>query len=416
MTFGIVFLPKTSKSKNGMAPLYARITLNGERVEISLQRRISLNLWDERKSRLRGSSIESRQVNKSLDRIYNKLYESFRQLQDTGQLLSAHAVKSRYLGKDDSFKKLSEILDYHTEHMKDVLKYGTMKNYYTTERYLYKFLKGHFKREDIYLKQINYGFITEFEHFLRNYKPKRDRKSPTNNGVMKHLERLKKLLNLAQKLEWVDKDPFSKFQLKFTKHERAFLSEEELKRLEDYQFERITHRKTRDVFVFSCYTGLSWIDTRNLKPENIVLGVDGKKWIFTAREKTEQAVKIPILPKAKQIINKYREQSEWSKLVLPVYSNQKTNKYLKEIAILLRIQKKLTFHVARHTFATTVTLSNGVPIETVSKMLGHTKISTTQVYARVMEQKISNDIRDLKSRLEQERKLDGKGYRIIAES
>ena len=395
VTFGIVFIPKSSKARNGQAPLYARITLNGERVELSLQRRISLNLWDERKSRLKGSSIESQQVNRSLDRTYNKLYECFRQLHDSNLLLSAQAIKARYLGKDDSFKKLSELLDYHTEHMKDVLKYGTMKNYYTTERYLYKFLKKEFKAEDIFLKQINYQFITDFEHFLRNYKPKRERKAPTNNGVMKHLERLKKLLNLAQKLEWVEKDPFAKFQLKFKKSERAFLNEEELKKLEEYQFEKITHQQTRDVFVFSCYTGLSWIDAKNLKIENIVIGFDGRQWIFTAREKTEQPVKIPILPKAMEIIEKYKDHCECCGYILPVYSNQKTNEYLKQIAIILKIKKKLTFHVARHTFATTVTLSKGIPMETVSKLLGHSKLSTTQIYARVLESKLSNDMEKL---------------------
>ncbi|MDT0641956.1 site-specific integrase [Zunongwangia sp. F363] len=404
VTFGIVFIPKSSKATNGKAPLYARITLNGERVEISLQRRISLNLWDERKSRLKGSSMESQQVNRSLDRIYNKLYECFRQLNDANLILSAQAVKARYLREDDSFKKLSELLNYHTEHMKDVLKYGTLKNYYTTERYLYKFLKRKYKANDIFLKQINYQFITDFEHFLRNYKPKRARKAPANNGVMKHLERLKKLLNLAQKLEWVDKDPFAKFSLKFKKAERAFLNEEELQHLEEYLFERSSHKKMRDVFVFSCYTGLSWVDVKNLEPKNIVAGIDGRKWIFTVREKTEQPLKIPILPKAMEIIWKYEKQAECSGFVLPVYSNQKTNQYLKEIAEKLKINKTLTFHVARHTFATTVTLSNGVPIETVSKLLGHSKLSTTQIYARVLENKLSSDIDNLEEKMAKKKK------------
>lgn len=399
VTFGIVFIPKSSKAKNGKAPLYARITLNGERIELSLQRRITLNLWDERKSRLKGCSAESIQVNNSLDRVYNKMYESFRQLQNENKLLNVGMIKARYLGADDSFKKLSELLNYHTEHMKEVLKYGTMKNYYTTERYLYKFLKKQFKANDIFLKQINYQFITDFEHFLRNYTPKRDRKAPTNNGVMKHLERLKKLLNLAQKLEWVDKDPFAKFSLRFKKTERAFLCEKELQSLEQYHFNRITHQQTRDVFVFSCYTGLSWIDAKNLKPENIVIGIDGRKWIFTAREKTEQPVKIPILSKAMEIIERYQDHSECSGYILPVYSNQKTNQYIKEIATKLKIKKKLTFHVARHTFATTVTLSKGVPIESVSKLLGHSKLSTTQIYARVLESKLSEDMLALKDKL-----------------
>ncbi|WP_144958311.1 site-specific integrase [Gillisia sp. Hel_I_86] len=256
-----------------------------------------------------------------------------------------------------------------------------------------------FKAEDIYLKQINYQFITDFEHFLRTYKPKRARKAPTNNGVIKHLERLKKLLNLAQRLEWVDKDTFAKFTLKFKTSERAFLNETELKRIEDYHFNKLTHQQTRDVFIFSCYTGLSWIDAKNLKQKNIVIGIDGRKWIFTSREKTAKPVKIPILPKAMEIIKKYEKHAECSGYLLPVYSNQKTNEYLKEIATSVKLKKKLTFHVARHTFATTVTLSKGIPIETVSKLLGHSKLSTTQIYARVLENKLSEDMMLLKEKL-----------------
>ena len=396
VTIGITFLPKSTKAKNGTAPLYARITVNSERIELSLQRRITLGLWDERKSRLRGSSIESLQVNRSIDRINNQLYESFRQLQCENKVITAQSIKARYLGKDDDSRKLSDLLAYHTLNMTAILKPGTMKNYRTTEKYLYKFLSSKWKIQDIYLKQINYGFIVDFEHFIRTYKPKTNRPRPTNNGVMKHLERLKKLLNLAQKLEWVGKDPFSKFTLKFTSVERDYLNQKEIEKLLNFSTSRITLNQTCDVFVFACYTGLSWIDVKNLSTDHIVTGIDGNRWIYTAREKTDKPVKIPILGKAQQIIDKYEEKMQHSELILPVYSNQKTNKYLKEIAYALQITKKLTFHVARHTFATTVTLSNGVPIETVSKLLGHTKMSTTQIYAKVIERKVSEDMEKLK--------------------
>jgi len=395
ISFGIIFFPKLSKAKNGKAPIYARITLNGNRTEMSLQRRVSIHLWDERKSRLKGKSPESFQVNNSLDRIYNKIYESFRELQAENKLLNVTSIKERYLGTDDSFKKLSELLDYHTENMETILKYGTMKNYYTTERYLYKFLKKQFKAEDIYLHQVNYKFITDFEHFLRIYKPNRKRKAPTNNGIMKHLERLKKLFNLALKLEWVEKDPFAKYSLKFKSSERAYLTEEELKCIEDHLFDKAILQQVRDVFIFSCYTGLSWVDVKNLKEDHIVIGIDGRKWIFTAREKTAKPVKIPILPTAMEIIGKYNIHAACTGYLLPVLSNQKTNVYLKDIAALVKLKKKLTFHVARHTFATTVTLSKGIPIETVSKLLGHSKLSTTQIYARVLENKISKDVEKL---------------------
>jgi integrase len=210
---------------------------------------------------------------------------------------------------------------------------------------------------------------------------------------MKHLERLKKITNLAMSLDWIEKDPFVRFKLKFTKHHRAYLSKEELEILKFGVLSTDMHVKTRDIFVFSCYTGLSYIDVKSLSDENIVRGIDGNYWIFTKHQKNDELVKIPLLDEALDILKKYDQGGDTiNEKLLPVFSNQKVNKYLKEVATKLKINKSLSFHAARHTFATTVTLSNGVPIETVSKLLGHTKISTTQIYARVLEQKVSLDM------------------------
>ena len=392
LSFGICFIPKSLKAKNGTAPLYARITVNGERIELSLKRRITLNLWNEKRSRLKGHSEESKQVNRSLDRIYNKIYEAFRQLQEENKLLTAKSVKARYMGLDDSYKTLVELLSYHNTKMTSVLKPGTMKNYYTTEKYVLEFLEKKMNTADIYLKQINYRFITDFEHFLRDYRPKTHRPKPTNNGVMKHLERLKKLTNLALKMEWIDKDPFAKYSLHYKKKERDYLSEKEIEELENLNLERETLSRTRDIFIFSCYSGLSYGDIKSLESEHIVTGIDGNKWIVKEREKTGKLFKVPMLAKVKTILKKYENEAQINDFLLPVYSNQKTNQYLKDLAKLAKISKKLTFHVARHTFATTVTLSKGIPIETVSKLLGHTKLSTTQIYSRVLDHKISEDM------------------------
>lgn len=224
---------------------------------------------------------------------------------------------------------------------------------------------------------------------------------------MKHLERLKKMMNLALRLEWIDKDPFVRFKLKFTKYQQAFLSQSELEVLVSGRLSKEVHRKTRDVFVFACYTGLSYIDVKLLCDDHIVRGIDRDYWIFTKREKNDESVKIPLLDKPFEILKKYEQDCNNRKeALLPVFTNQKINKYLKEIASILKINKKLTFHVARHTFATTVTLSNGVPIETVSKLLGHTKLSTTQIYARVIEQKVSSDMRLLRSKLKTDYKTE----------
>ena len=211
---------------------------------------------------------------------------------------------------------------------------------------------------------------------------------------MKHLERLMKMVTLAVKMEWLDKDPFLNFKLKFDKSERDYLTERELDLIEATTFTQPGHEQVKDIFLFSCYTGLSYIDLKELRADQLVLGIDGNHWIYTKRAKTNEAVKIPLLPKALEIIEKYNDEMGKGSTfkLLPVYSNQKTNKYLKTIAGDCGIHKKITFHVARHTFATTVTLSHGVPIETVSKLLGHTQLRTTQIYARVLQKKIGEDM------------------------
>ena len=353
----------------------------------------------------RGNSETARILNAYLDGVYNKLLQCHKELLEEDRVVTSDAIKSRYLGEDDTSKTLKELIAYHNGNMIHVLKAGTMKNYYTTERYLQKFLRRK-RLKDIYLKQLNFRFITDFEHYLRTYKNKKKQLMLSNNGVMKHLERFKKMINLAIKLEWMHKNPFSQFQLKYDKYDRAYLNERELELLEDTEFTTERLQKIKDCFVFSCYTGLSYIDVKELTESNIVKGIDNNDWIYTRREKTDEQVKVPILPKAWAILEKYRatQEANFTTNVLPISSNQKTNAYLKEIIKACGIHKNISFHVARHTFATTVMLSNGVPIETVSKLLGHAKLSTTQIYARVVETKISEDISNLLERFKQKEK------------
>ena len=398
-TFTIIFFTRKSRSNLNQLSIYVRITVNGKRSEMSLKRSIEQNQWDSTKNRGKGNSETTRILNVYLDGVYNKLLQCHKELIEEDKVLSSDAIKSRYLGEDDNSKTLKELIAYHNGNMIHVLKVGTMKNYYTTERYLQKFLRK--KRiKDIYLKQLNFRFITDFEHYLRTYKNSKKQLMLSNNGVMKHLERFKKMINLAIKLEWMHKNPFSQFQLKYDKYDRAYLNERELELLENTEFKRERLQKIKDCFVFSCYTGLSYIDVKELTESNIVKGIDNNNWIYTKREKTDEQVKVPILPKAWSIIEKYRDiqETDFTTNVLPISSNQKTNTYLKEIVKACGIHKNISFHVARHTFATTVMLSNGVPIETVSKLLGHAKLSTTQIYARVVETKISEDINNLLER------------------
>jgi integrase/recombinase XerD len=219
--------------------------------------------------------------------------------------------------------------------------------------------------------------------------------------VVKHIQRIRKIVNKAIVSEWLDKDPFIGYEGKQEKTNRTFLTDEELKLVETKVIRMERLERVRDIFVFSCYTGLAYVDVEQLTQDNLVIGIDGKKWIYTMREKTDCKSNVPLLPKALAIIEKYREdpKSKRKGRLLPVITNIKTNEYLKEIADICGIKKNLTFHMARHTFATTVTLTNGVPIETVSNMLGHTKITTTQIYAKVLESKVSSDMHVLESKL-----------------
>jgi site-specific recombinase XerD len=406
-TFGIQFILRMNRAKDGLAPIYARITVDSERKEISLKRWIKPTDWNNKKGMARGSREEIRSLNHYLEEVKARLVECYQQMQIQKKLITAEGIKNMFLGTHDKEHTLSKLMEYHNTRFKDTLAWGTMKNYHTTQKYVVKFMKEQYGTSDMYLSELRYKFITDFELYLLNHIPKDHQKPLTNNGAMKHLERLKKMIALAVKMEWLIKDPFSRFKLRFNKVDRGYLEAKELEAIEQKEFSIVRLQWVRDLFVFSCYTGLAYVDTMNLTPDNISIGIDGEYWISTCRQKTDKPVRVPILPKAWEIIEKYRShpRSIEKGTLFPVISNQKLNSYLKEIADLCGINKNLTFHLARHTFATTVTLLNGVPIETVSKMLGHTKIVTTQIYARVIEQKVSEDMKSLKEVLGQKGNL-----------
>ncbi|RKR08001.1 site-specific recombinase XerD [Maribacter vaceletii] len=398
-TFSIHFWLNLAKKKDDLAPIYARVTVDGKRAEISLKRETSVTYWDAKSKKTSSRTPEGKELNAYLDQVKAKLLLCYKQLTSGFELVTSNSVKARFVGQDEEHKTLLDLVLYHNENMQGKLKEGTLKNYYTTEKYLKRFLIKKKKTADIYLKHLNYSFIIDFEQYLRKGPSLQNTSPLNNNGIMKHLERLRKLMNFAMDLEWLDKNPFARYKLKFSKYKKEFLSKYELKDFREAVIDNNGHQIVKDVFLFACYTGLSYTDVKNLNESNIFKGIDGDYWIFTRREKNEQPVKIPLFDIAWDILKKYSSYSEKNNgQLLPVYSNQKVNVYLKEIASSLNINKNLTFHSARHTFATTVTLSNGVPIETVSKLLGHTKISTTQVYARVLEKKISDDVRLLKEK------------------
>lgn len=397
----VVFLIRKLTSKIDTIKVYARVTVDGKRAEFSLNRELQVSLWDEKRKRGKGFSKYVISLNKYLDQVFTGLHEAHRQLLQEEVDITSAGIKARYLGEDEKGKTLLDLITYHNTAMLTVLRKGTMKNYYTTERCIKEFFEK-IGVEDIPLKKLNYAFIVDFEQYIRTYRPA-TRMGCANNGTMKHMERLKKMSRLAVKLEWLEKDPFINFKLRFEKVERQFLTEGELQLIEETSFKVPSTQQIKDLFVFACYTGLSFIDVQELNADHLVKGMDGNDWLFTKRAKTDEPLKIPLLPKAKEIIDKYKDDPSLFEngRLLPMYSNPMINRTLKDIATACGIRKKVTFHVARHTFATAITLSNGVPIETVSKLLGHTKLSTTQIYARVVEKKVGEDMQNLMATMRQ---------------
>ncbi|MFD2588333.1 site-specific integrase [Croceitalea marina] len=405
-TLGVIFFTRKKRSNPSRLDIYARITVNKERAEFSIKRDISVCNWDIFRCRAKETSENLILLNTYLDDVHSEVLNAHKQLHSERKLITAKAIKLRYFGEDEERMSLMKAVEYHNKNINHALKPGTLKNYFSTEKYLQEFLREKFKTDDIYLIQLDYRFIVNFENYIRTYKPKKARRTCTNNGVMKHMERLMKIVNLSLRMEWLEKDPFRNYRLRFVKSERSYLTERELKLIEDTSFMPIGFKRVKDIFLFSCYTGLSYVDIKELKPNQILIGIDGNQWIHTKRAKTDEPVKIPLLPMAKAILEKYQEESIMTDELLPVYSNQKTNQILKEIANTCGIHKNITFHTARHTFATTVTLSNGVPIETVSKLLGHTKLSTTQIYARVLQKKVGEDMNDLMEKLKRKQEVE----------
>ncbi|OFX49611.1 MAG: hypothetical protein A2046_05965 [Bacteroidetes bacterium GWA2_30_7] len=391
----LIWLNKSKKNSKNLAPIYGRITVNGKRAEIALKLFIEIERWDSTKGRARGNKEDSRLINITIENFLNKARRVYEQLTTENAFISAENIKNIILGANKKKIMLLEAFDIHLKDIESKINIdyvrGTYNKYNNSMNHLKSFIKEFYKRNDLELLELDYSFISKFDFFLKV------KLKNSQNSTYKHIQRLRKIINLAVLNDWLEKDPFNKFIIKQESRERGFLSSEELEMINSKYFFNKRLENIKDIFMFSCYTGFAYIDIYNLTEDNIFLGIDGEKWIKINRQKTGTPSSVPLLPKALEIIEKYKNIS--SEKLLPVISNQRTNSYLKEIADLCGIKKILTFHMARHTFATTVTLTNGVPIETVSKMLGHKSIKTTQIYSKVVEQKVSYDMKLLKNKL-----------------
>ena len=399
-TFSILFYIRTAiTNNNGEAPIYTRITVDGVRSEFSISRAIHKKRWDSSAQKVKGNQEDARTLNNYINTVKNKLYEHHSMLVQNNKLVTATAIRNAYLGISEKKLKLVELFKYHNQQIKekigiDYAKATTIR-YETTLNHIINFLDYNYKTSDIYLTDLNHKFITDLEHYFKTVL------KCNHNSTIKYIRNVRKVVNIALANDWLQKDPFVKFKASLQEVERDILMQEELKSIEEKCFSINRLDEVRDIFVFCCYTGLSYADVQKLSPDQIVKGIDRQKWIYTHRTKTETKSNIPLLPKALEIIEKYKNHPACaiSGKLLPVRSNQKMNAYLKEIADLCGITKNLNFHQARHVAATTVWLTNGVPIESVSSMLGHKNIHTTQIYAKVVEKKVSEDMQMLKNRL-----------------
>lgn len=397
----ILFYAKKSKAnKEGLVPIYTRITVSGKRIELSTNRFIKLSQWSQEGNCMKGNSIAASNINKYLDVLRLQIIDVQMELIHEKIPVTAESLKCKLLGTEIEKRMLIPIFEDHNKKVEALLgrefAFGTLERYKTSLKHTQEFLQWKYKSSDIDITEIDHVFITEYDFWLRSVR------KCANNTAVKYIKNFKKIILLCIANGWLDKDPFLNYKAKLIQVERPYLSEAEIQAIYEKTFvsERLT--QVRDVFLFCCYTGLAYADVKNLTKSHINIGIDGNKWIFTHRQKTKTATRVPLLPLAEQLINKYEHNPQCmnSNILLPVLTNQKMNSYLKEIADVCEITKNLTFHTARHTFATTVTLSNGVPIESVSKMLGHTDIKTTQHYAKILDLKISNDMKLLKQKIE----------------
>lgn len=393
------FLLKTAKANSkGLIPIYLRIMVDGKRFEISTNKSIEKAKWSSEMKKIKGNSEEARSMNEYLSLLDAKVFEAQRQLLLENKEITFETLRNKIMGKEERQITIVKVFDTHNSNMEKLIgieySNNTLKNFKTTLAHLKCYMQTTYNVSDYPVKNIDLPFINGFDFYLRaNLKC-------NNNTTIKYVKSVGKIINICLDNGWINKDPLANYKARLKEVIREYLHEEEIETILNKQFSIPRLELVRDIFIFSCFTGLAYVDVQQLTKDNIGIGIDGSKWIFKNRQKTDTVSKIPLLPVAEMIIQKYADNPESVNKgkLLPILSNQKMNAYLKEIADVCGITKELTFHIARHTFATTVTLSNGVPLETVSKMLGHTNLKTTQHYAKILDHKISNDMAVLKQK------------------
>ena len=392
-TFGLLFYIRRDKTnKRGEAPVFMRLTINGERADASIKRFIEPHAWNSAKGKANEKSRGGKDLNLYLDAISANILRIQRDLELDKKEVSAQIILNRYLGKEQSDRHtLMEVFRAHNEKCRALsgisLAPATVIRYETTLRLTEEFLQKNYKKEDCYLDEVTNQFIEDFEFFLKTVR------RCCHNTTTKYLLNFKKIIRIALAKGWMKKDPFAQVHFHFEPVEREFLEKQELKAMLNKEITITRLAQVRDIFCFCCLTGLAFTDVQQLRPEHLVADIHDKIWIRKARQKTKNMCNIPLLDEAQKIIDRYRDHPycQTHGVLLPVCSNQKMNSYLKELADICGIRKNLSTHCARHTFAT-LTLASGATIDNVAKMLGHANVNMTRRYAKVLDSSIMRDM------------------------
>ncbi len=394
----LFFVKRTKTNVDGLLPIFIRVTVNGARIEFSTKRFTTSEKWSVEGNRMKGTSAETKATNSFLDTLKAKVYDYQQQLIREDEVVNAENMRNKILGVEKRSHMLIGIFQQHNEEIKALVgrefATATYTRYETSLKHTIAFLKWKYKVSDIDIRKIDHEFVTSYEFYLKSVH------KCNQNTAAKYIKNFGKIVRICLANGWIERDPFINYKCKIVEVERAFLSQDEIETMFNKVLATDRLNQVKDIFLFSCFTGLAYVDVKKLSRKNIGFGVDGERWIFINRTKTDTRSNIPLLPIASAILEKYEDHPQVvnQDKLLPILSNQKMNSYLKEIADVCEINKELTFHIARHTFATTVTLSNGVPIESVSKMLGHKNLKTTQHYAKILDLKVSNDMQILREK------------------
>ena len=388
-SFAILFFIRDSRvRKDGTTSIEVVLTVNGERCTFSTGKKVKSCNWDKNKQQVKGKDEEAQSLNNYLKAIKAKLYQKEAELLDRGFIITADLLRDAYFDKVESIKERSlfEVFEEHNQEQEKMIGNGVSKATYWvsvyTIRLLREFVQQKYKREDLYLRELNLNFIQSFHSFLRIDK------GMAQNSSTKHLKLLKKIINLSVANSYMAFNPFSTYKVEREPVDIDFLDEEELRKIINFDTPLPRLERAKDMFLFGCFTGLSYIDIKTLTPEHFEKDNAGRIWIKKRRVKTGVLSRIPLLPIAKLILDKYKG----GKKLLPIQDPADINKYLKDIAILCGINKRICFHTSRHTFASTVTLANNISLEVVSKMLGHTNTRMTAHYAKLIDKCIGEQM------------------------